>query len=68
MHLLHGDDLAVVDADGRFHIANVLADDFVIVADAVGNIEPGIAPDALAAAPAHEAMQQTIVFLPLGDC
>jgi hypothetical protein len=67
MHLLHRDNLTVVNTDGRLHIAHVLADDLVIVADAVGNVKPGIAPDALAAAPTHEAMQQTSVLLPLGD-
>jgi hypothetical protein len=39
----------------------------VILAEALRYVETVIASDALAAAPAHEAVQQTIVFLPPGD-
>src|SRR5688572_21883918 len=65
MHLAHGDNLAVVYAHRLLHVANVLADDLRVVADPIGDVESGVNADTLAAAPAHEAVQQTQMRLPL---
>jgi len=65
VHLAHGHDPAIVNSDGEFHVANILADDLWIVPDSIGNIQPRVGPDALPPAPADEAMEQTLVVRPL---
>jgi hypothetical protein len=56
-----------MNTDCELQVTNVLADDFRIIADAIGNVQSRVRPDALAAAPTHEAMQQTFMLLPQRD-
>src|SRR5215510_6255354 len=63
--LLHRDDTPIMDTHGLLHIADILTDDLGIVANAIRDIESGIRTDALTAAPSDEAVQQSLIFLPL---
>src|SRR5262245_23458707 len=63
--LPHRDDAPIMDTHSLLHIADILADDLGIVANAIRDIESGIRTDALTAAPSDEAVQQSLIFLPL---
>src|SRR5262245_63158543 len=63
--LPHRDDAPIMDTHSLLHIADILADDLGVVANSIRDIESSIRTVALAAAPAHKAVQQSLIFLPL---
>ena len=67
MHLPHRHHPPVVNAHGKLHVADILTDHLGIVADPVRGVQSRISPDAFSTLPPHKTVQQSGIFLPLGN-
>ena len=65
MHLLHGNDSAVMNAYGPLHVTDIILYHLGIIAHAKGEIEAGKRSRTLPSAPAQKAVEQPVDLFPL---